>query len=146
MASSYPEEGCSSTTTSLTPSQSDSTPLDIGILLKNGTLTTLSQSMKLKLVDHTPDAKYKYPTKYMNGCSRRFKPEWVQIHSWLHYSASEDGVFCKACALFAPGEVQQQKLGSLVSKPFSLWMKQSSAFNSHEKLSYHHLYDENGCF
>ena len=63
----------------------------------------------------------------------------MQIHSWLHYSASEDGVFCKACALFAPGEVQQQKLGSLVSKPFSLWTKQSSAFNSHEKLSYHHI-------
>ena len=95
--------------------------------------------MKLKLLDHTPDAKYKYPTKYMNGCNRRFKPEWVQIRSWLHYSASEDGVFCKACALFAPGEVQQQKLGSLVSKPFSLWTKQSSAFNSHEKLSYHHI-------
>ena len=72
LASSYPEEGCSSTTTSLTPSQSDSTPLDISILLKNGTLSTLSQSMNLKLLDHTPDAKYKYPTKYMNGCNRRF--------------------------------------------------------------------------
>ena len=106
-----PEEGCSSTT--LTPSQSDSTPLDIGILLNNGTLSTLSQSMKLKLLNHTPDVKYKYPTKYMNGCNRRFKPEWVQTHSWLHYSASEDGVFCKACALFAPSEVQQQTLDSL---------------------------------
>ena len=130
-----PEVGCSSTT--LTPSQSDSMPLDIGLLLNDGTLSTLSQSMKLKLLNHTPDVKYKYPTKYMNGCNRRFKPEWVQTHSWLHYSASEDGVFCKACALFAPSEVQQQTLGSLVSKPFSLWTKQSSAFKSHEQLSYH---------
>ena len=118
--------------------QSNSTPLDIGILLNNGSLSTLSQNMKLKLLNHTPDVKYKYPMKYMNGRNRRFKPEWVHTHSWLHYSASEDGVFCKACALFAPSEVQQQKLGSLISKPFSLWMKQSSAFNSHEKLSYHH--------
>ena len=130
-----PEVGCSSTT--LTPSQSYSTPLDIGILLNDGTLSTLSQSMKLKLLNHTPDVKYKYPTKYMNGCNRRFKPEWVQTHSWLHYSASEDGVFCKACILFAPSEVQQQTLGSLVSKPFSLWMKISSAFKSNEQLSYH---------
>ena len=74
----------------------------------------------------------------MNGCNRQFKPEWVQTHSWLHHSASEDGVFCKACALFAPSEVQQQTLGSLVSKPFSLWTKQSSTSNSHEQLSYHH--------
>ena len=85
LASSYPEEGCFSTTTSLNPSQSNSTPLDIGILLNNGTLSTLSQSMKLKLLDHTPNTKYKYPTKstkYTNGCNRRFKPEWVQTHSW----------------------------------------------------------------
>jgi hypothetical protein len=62
----------------------------------------------------------------------------VQTHSLLYYSASEDGVFCKACALFVRSEVQQQKLGFLVSKPFSLWTKQSFAFKSREKLSYHH--------
>ena len=69
-----------------------STVLDIGVLLNNGTLSTLSRSMKFKLLNNTPDAKYKYPTTYMNGCNRRFKPEWVQTHSWLHYSTSEDGV------------------------------------------------------
>ena len=46
-------------------------------------------------------------------------------------------VLCKACVLFDPSEVKQQKLGSLVNKPFSLWTKQSPAFNCHEKLSYH---------
>ena len=87
---------------------------------------TLSQSMKLRIVKHTPDIKFRYPTTYMHGCNRRFKPEWVHGHSWLHYSASEDGVYCKACALFAPSEIKQQKLGSLVNKPFSVWTKQSS--------------------
>ena len=62
----------------------------------------------------------------------------MQTHSWLHYSVSEDGMYCKPCALFAPSEVQQQTLGSLVNKPFSLWTKQPSAFNNREQLSYHH--------
>ena len=99
---------------------SDSVPMDIGILLKNGTLNTLSQGNKFKLLTHTPDSNVSYPTTFMNGCNRRFKPEWVKNHSWLHYSASEDGVYCKACALFAPTEIKRQKLGTLVTKPFSL--------------------------
>ena len=74
---------------------------------------------------------------FMHGCNRQFKPEWTQSHSWLHYSPSEDGVYCKACVLFAPADVKQQKLGSLVNKPFSVWTKQSSFFNHHEQLAYH---------
>ena len=61
-------------------SDSPSVPMDIGILLKNDTLT---QGTKLKLLNHTPDSNFNYPTKYMNGCNRRFKPEWVKSHSWL---------------------------------------------------------------
>ena len=93
--------------------------------------------MKLKIVNHMPDNRFNYPKTYLNGCNRRFKPEWVHNHSWLHYSVSEDGVYCKACALFAPSEIKQQKIGSLVSKPFSLWTKQSSVFKNHEQLAYH---------
>ena len=111
--------------------------MDIGVLVKRGKLQSLTQSMKLRLVNHTPDSKFNYPKTYLNGCNRRFKPEWVYSHSWLHYSASEDGVSCKACALFGPSEIKQQKLGSLVSKPFSLWTKQSFVFKNHEQLAYH---------
>ena len=93
--------------------------------------------MQLKLVNHSPDSKFNYPKTYMNGCNQRFKPEWVRSHPWLHYSASEDGVYCKACALFGPSEVKHQKLGMFLSKPFSLWTKQSSAFVKHEQLAYH---------
>ena len=73
----------------------------------------------------------------MHGCNRQFKVEWVRNHPWLHYSSSEDGVYCKACALFAPSDIRQQKLGVLVTKPFSVWTKQSSTFRSHEELQYH---------
>ena len=56
----------------------------------------------------------------MHSC---FKPEWHKNHPWL------DG---KACALFAPSDIRKQKLGTLVSKPFSLWTKQSSMFLSNQ--------------
>jgi len=111
--------------------------LDIGVLIKGGTLRSLDKSMKLKLIKQAPDAKFNYPTKFMHGCNRRFKPEWTQSHSWLHYSPSEDGVYCKACVLFAPADVKRQKRCSLVNKPFSVWTKQSSVFNGHEQLAYH---------
>ena len=115
--------------------QSPNPPLDIGVLLKDGRLHTIPQSMKLKLVNHTPDASYNYPTKYLHGCNRRFKAEWVQNHSWLHYSISEDGVYSKACALFAPNDTKQQTLGILVNKPFNTWTKQS--FTSVVTKSWH---------
>ena len=140
---SYPEEcDCPSPaqqpTTLPVPSEGPSaSPLDIGVVIKSGTLHSLDKSMKLKLIKQAPDDKFHYPTKFMHGCNRRFKPEWTQSHSWLHYSPSEDGVYCKACVLFAPADVKQQKLGSLVNKPFSVWTKQSSFFNCHEPLAYH---------
>ena len=79
--------------------------LDIGILLKNGQLKSLSRSGKLDLISQTPDPNYSYPTKIYYGKNRRFKPDWVKPYSWVHYSSSEDGVYCKACALFAPTSI-----------------------------------------
>lgn len=84
---------------------SSASPLDIGVLIKSGTLRSLDKSMKLKLIKQVPDAKFNYPMKIMHGCNRWFKP--AQSHSWLHYSPSEDGVYCKACVLFAPADVKQ---------------------------------------
>ena len=136
---SYEEECPSPTqqpTTLPVPSEGPSL-LDIGVLIRSGTLRSLDKSMKLKLIKQAPDDKFHYPTVFMHGCKRRFKPEWTQRHSWLHYSPSEDGVYCKACVLFAPVDVKQQKLGSLVNKPFSIWTKQSFFFNRHEQLAYH---------
>ena len=75
------------TGTSLPAESSSASPspsaLDVG---KIGNIHSLDQAMKLKLIKQTPDTKYKYPTKYIHGYNRRFKPECVQTHSWLHYS------------------------------------------------------------
>ncbi len=111
--------------------------LDIGVLLQSGNLHDLPQSIKLKIINNQPDATYNYPIKCLYGKNRRFKVEWVKNHQWLHYSMSEDGVYCKACALFAPSNVRQQSLGVFVTKPFQLWTKQSSVFLSHEEHQYH---------
>ena len=59
--------------------------------------------------------------------------QWTNSHPWLHYSHADDGVYCKACDLFATDEVCGQKLGVLVSKPFRIWTSHSSTFSRHEK-------------
>ena len=110
---------------------------DIGALIKNGNLNTIPQNMKLKIINNTPDLTYNYPARNLYGINRRFKVDWVKTHPWVHYSVSEDGVYCKACSLFAPGDVGRQKLGVFVIKPFQMWTKQSAAFTSHETHQYH---------
>ena len=109
---------------------SSASPLDIGILIKSGTLRhSLDKSLKLKLIKQAPEAKFNYPTKFMQGCNRRL--------SGLKNTHGYTIVHLRMVVLFAPADVKRQKLGSLVSKPFSVWTKQSSFFNGHEKLAYH---------
>ena len=44
---------------------SSASPLDIGILIKSGTLRhSLDKSLKLKLIKQAPEAKFNYPTIY----------------------------------------------------------------------------------
>ena len=95
--------------------------------------------MKMKLINQTPDESFIYPATIYEWCNQRFKMQWCKAHPWIHYSRSVDGVFfsCKSCVLFAPKEYSHQKLGNFVSKPFRLWTKQSSAFQSHETCKYH---------
>ena len=31
---------------------------------------------------------------------RRFKPDWLKTHPWMHYSQISDGVYCCACVIF----------------------------------------------
>lgn len=61
------------------------------------------------------------PTSYprtrqcASGSYRQFQPAWKQQHPWLHYSCHLDGVFCHACALFAPEKAGGQALGQFVT-------------------------------
>ena len=52
------------------PSEGSSASLlDIGVLIKSGTLRSIDKSMKLKLIKQSPDAKFNYPTKFVHGCN-----------------------------------------------------------------------------
>ena len=111
---------------------------DIGLLLRSGIdFRNISSAKKLQIIVSKVDTNFKYPTTYMNGCNRRFQPKWVDTYPWLHYSKSENGAFCKACALFAPEAVSSQKLGVIVTTPFSNWTSMSTVFQRHDKSKYH---------
>jgi len=84
--------------------------LPFQLMMIQQTLVFCSKEGKYTITEYeTKDSQThpRHPTTHMHGCNRRFKCEWVHSHSWLHYSASEDGVYCKACALFAPSEIKQ---------------------------------------
>ena len=49
--------------------QSPDPTLDICVLLKDGKLHKMPQSMKLKEVNHIPDVSYNQPSKYLHGCN-----------------------------------------------------------------------------
>ena len=54
--------GDTSTSTSASAGSSATYCMDIGYLLKQGSLYQLSGDHKLKLIDHTPEEKFNYPT------------------------------------------------------------------------------------
>lgn len=119
-------------------SLSTSETADIGLLLDSGIDPHgVSNTQKLQIILSKVDSKLKYPTTYMNGCNRRFQAKWADTYPWLHYSKSENGAFCKACALFAPEKVSSQKLGVLVTTPFNNWTSMSTVFQRHDKSKYH---------
>jgi len=70
----------------------------------------------------------------------RFQLNWLNRWKWLSYSPSQDGAFCKYCALFAP-EVGagrgHQRLGRLVVTSFNKWKDAVESFNAHESTDYH---------
>ena len=78
----------------------------------------------------TPDAIYVFPKNVQTGRSFRFS--WLDLHSWLCYSPSEDSAFCLSCVLF--GDHFQNKTGQInkfFSEPYKHWNNATSAFNRH---------------
>ncbi len=58
-------------------------------------------------------------------------------YPWLHYSQFCDGVFCRACALFAPSVVGGHDPGQFVTSPFKAWVKMTLKACAHAKKEYH---------
>uniref|UniRef100_A0A1I8IU29 PDEase domain-containing protein n=1 Tax=Macrostomum lignano TaxID=282301 RepID=A0A1I8IU29_9PLAT len=73
----------------------------------------------------SPSANYSMPysTRIVKGKpeKRYLRHEHLQKHSFLAFSEARSGLFCRFCALFGPasGDVRNQQLGFLVSKPLT---------------------------
>ena len=121
----------------------DTATTDIGNILKPNPLPdqfcqamkSLSAPAKYDVLKnpqvHAPHKKF--PTQYLGGCNRSFKPVWLSQHSWMVYCDKVDGVFCAPCALFSC----QPSRGNFVCKPFRTWHKKSEKTKEHEKCLYH---------
>ena len=114
---------------------------DIGRLLHNNfNLHSTSRDHKyLILMSETDPNPMVYPRSKQPGSKtfRQFQPEWLRQYPWLHYSKFADGVFCRACALFAPPMIGGQSRGQFVKKPFNSWANRSQKMHTHAKLEYH---------
>ena len=76
------------------------------------------------------------PRTYFHGANKKFSISWLTKYPWLLYSPKVDGIFCGPCAILLPVDKRKDK-GLLVNKPFSNWIKLSSALIDHSKLKYH---------
>ena len=68
---------------------------------------------------------------------RWFKPDWLKLHSWMHYSCFYDGLYCRACIVFCPHQVGGHDLGKFVLKSFRYWTKTTERATEHVKNGYH---------
>ena len=130
-----------SSASSSTSSNSVIAECDIGkMLVFNVNIDSLSRTEKYKILTTEPDPNPKsYPRTrlYASGAFRQFNPSWLNKYPWLHYSREVDGVFCRACAFFAPGTAGGQALGQFVTQPFRSWVNKTQKMNGHSKLDYH---------
>ncbi len=77
----------------------------------------LSDDDKVMLLTHAwrpPSDNFKYPVT----SGRRFNPSWLVDRPWLHYSVTNDSVFCSSCMCF--GSASESPF---VSSGFKNWKK-----------------------
>lgn len=123
--------------------QSIADECDIGKLLEtvgSSNMHNLSREEKYRIFIKEPNPD---PSVYPRSRScdsapfRQFQSSWLKQYPWAHYSPYCDGVFCRACAFFAPESVGGRKLGQFVTKPFKSWGNKTQKMNNHNCLDYH---------
>ena len=130
---------------SSSPSASSSSPLelecDVGKFLDlKVNLQQLSRDEKYKILTAEPNSDptvYPHTRPYQSSSLRQFQPSWLKQYPWVHYSRFCDGVYCRACALFAPTCVGGQELGQFVTSPFKCWTKITAKACTHASKEYH---------
>jgi len=130
----------------LTQQSSSGTQLnDIGRLISSSTsvgeinvcMSKLENSEKYSLLfNHVKPCRTTLPSRFSNGCNRKFNIDWLRKYPWLRYSPTLDSVFCGPCSVLLSSERREDK-GLLVNRPFSQWVKLSDTLNSHSKAAYH---------
>ena len=61
------------------------------------------------------------PSRFSDGCNRKFSVDWLKRYLWLRYSPTFDAVFCGPCSVLISSDNREGK-GLLVNRPFSLWV------------------------
>ena len=118
---------------------------DIGSIIRPGmnvdTVTavvnglTNGEKYNLLTKHFQPTPNYPFQRVYSNGCFRQFQYRWLtKYYLWLVYSKAVDGGFCMCCALFASS---RNKLGVLVNRPFTAWIKVQKIVDGHAGNKYH---------
>lgn len=98
----------------------------------------MNDNLKNDLLENAciPNRNFDFPSS--TNRNLRFQLKWLSEWSWLTYSPSEDGAFCKFCSLFSTGVGQQcVSAGKLVTLPYKNWKKARDDFKRHETLQYH---------
>ena len=122
-------------------SQSSHFECDIGKLFSSHVdLQQLSRHEKYQLLRTKPNSDpsvYPRTRPYPSSSFWQFQPSWMKQYPWLHYSQFADGVFCRACALFAPSNAGGMVLGQFVTAPFRTWTKLTAKACTHAEKEYH---------
>ena len=112
---------------------------NIGKLLYNGiNIQNLTREQKHRLLTCNPNpSSYPHTCLCSSDCLRQFQPKWIKKHPWIHYSVHVNGIYCRACAVFAPEKVGGQVPGWFVTKKFNNWINISQKLDNHSKTDSH---------
>ncbi|KAL4143540.1 hypothetical protein QTP88_005859 [Uroleucon formosanum] len=92
-----------------------------------------------------PDVNYNFPVKiFIVGKDKttkrlKFQYKWFASFPWLVYSDIDNGAYCKFCVAFSTNYagINNQTLGSLVTKKYDNWKHALEYFKNHSQLEYH---------
>ena len=94
---------------------------------------TVAEKYQLLTNHKVPHKDHTFPTQYLGGCNRSFRPAWFSEHPWMVYSEQVDGVFCIVCAIFCTDSSK----GYFVNKPLRVWNKKSEKTKEHVNYLYY---------
>ena len=96
---------------------------------------------KLLVVSDTPHqpAGFKFPRREIGKQHRSFQPIWFSKWKWLHYSESDDKVFCHTCVKAVRDFKRSSKNAeeAFLTRGYNNWKAATDAFRKHESSDCH---------